>query len=139
MVRATTSALRAAMAVGIAASIHGAVAAAEDTPVQTQTVSGKAYDGDLLSGSSWPAALYSIKLVTEKGPGLDRLSSVSIDPHGRSFFSQTVDFDGDSPKAYTFSNAALGQAGKPLGRGPERASPHRWMGMSFKKSHPSRF
>jgi hypothetical protein len=100
------------MAVGAAAWLCVAIALADDLSVRTQTRSGKAYEGEHLSGSNWPAPLYFVSLVTEKGPGVDRLRTSSTDPRGRSFFSQTVDFDGDSPKAYAFSNSVVGQEGK---------------------------
>jgi hypothetical protein len=85
---------------------------AEGSRVETQTRSGKVYDGEYLSGSSFPEALYSISLVTETGNGVDRLRSFNTDRRGRQFFVQTVDFDGATPKAYTFSNVAAKQDGK---------------------------
>ena len=98
--------------VGAAAWLHVAAVAAEGTPVRTQTVSGKAYKGEHLSGSNWPEPIYSVSLVSEKGPGIDRLRITNTDPRGRLFFTHTVDFESDSPTAYTFSNTAAKQEGK---------------------------
>src|SRR5262249_16413258 len=85
---------------------------AEGAAVETQTRSGKAYEGEHLSGSGFPAPLYSISLVTERGAGIDRLRTINSDRQGRQFFTQTVDFDGEVPKAYTFSNTVAKQEGK---------------------------
>jgi hypothetical protein len=49
--------------------------------------------GELLSGFDFPEPLYDVKLVTEKGPGIDRLRVTNTDRSGREFFTQTVDFD----------------------------------------------
>jgi hypothetical protein len=109
----TNSAMRlTGLALGTACWLYVAPAAGEDSAVRTQTMSGKAYEGEHLSGARWPEPIYSVSLVTEKGPGLDRLRVVDTDPSGRQFSTQTVDFDGDSPKAYVFSNVASNQAGR---------------------------
>jgi hypothetical protein len=100
-----------ATAVGWALVFLGAsVTAAAD--LQVETFTGSAYDGDLLAASSWPAPLYAVRMVREKGTGVDRLRTVYTDRGGRDFYTQTVDLEGDVPKAYVFSNDASRQAGK---------------------------
>ena len=63
-------------------------------------------------GTSWPEPLYSVSLTSEKGAGIDRLRFISTDRRGQAFFTQTVEFEGDTPKAYSFSNTAAKQEGK---------------------------
>jgi len=97
---------------GAAAWLNAAVAMAESSTVEARTISGKAYDGEHLSSTSWPEPLYSVSLTSEKGAGIDRLRFISTDRRGQAFFTQTVEFEGDTPKAYSFSNTAARQEGK---------------------------
>jgi hypothetical protein len=85
---------------------------ADGSSIETRTRSGKAYEGEHLSGSAFPEPLYSISLVTERGAGVDRLRLVNTDRRGRPFFTQTVELEGESPKAYVFANSAAQQTGK---------------------------
>jgi hypothetical protein len=100
------------IAAGVATSLPVGAPLAEEAAVQTQTVSGKAYEGEHLSGSGWPEPLYSVSLTSEKGSGIDRVQIVNMDHRGRPFFTHTIDFDGECPKAYSFSNTASKQEGK---------------------------
>jgi hypothetical protein len=86
-------------------------ASAQDPPT-LRTVSGKAYEGEHLALVDSSPPLYTLSLTTEKSPGVDRMRVVDFDSKGRSFCTQTVDFDGGSPKAYTFSNPIANQTGK---------------------------
>jgi hypothetical protein len=67
--------------------------ASEDLQIETSTCS--AYEGDLLAASSWPAPLYAVRMLRERGKGVDRLRTVYTDRGGRAFFTQTVDFEGN--------------------------------------------
>src|SRR5262245_26378829 len=102
-------ALRAAAVLSVMAI--GSAAPAEDA-MTTQTRTGTAYEGEHLALADHPAPLYSVAFTTEKGAGVDRVRTVNTDRSGHPFFTQTVDFDGDSPEAYTFSNLAAKQEGK---------------------------
>jgi hypothetical protein len=81
-------------------------------PPTVRTVAGKAYEGEHLALVDSSTPLYTLSLTTEKSPGVDRMKVVDVDRSGRTFCTQTVDFDGASPKDYTFSYPSANQAGK---------------------------
>src|SRR5262249_36217253 len=89
-----------------------AIMVTQGAAMQTGQMTANVYDGEPFSGSNWPEPLYSITVTTEKGPSTDRLRFVSVDRHGRQFLTQTIDFDGESPRAYVFANSVMRQEGK---------------------------
>jgi hypothetical protein len=95
-----------------AIALVGVVMSTDSSALETHTVSGKAYEGEHPTNLERLTPLYSVSLVTEKGPGIDRLRVTNTDERGRQFFIQTIDFDGDSPRTYSFSNSAAQQSGK---------------------------
>jgi hypothetical protein len=76
-----------------------------------RTVSGRAYEGQHLAPVDSATPLYTLSVTTQKGAGVDRIQIIDFD-HGRTFFTQTIDFDGTSPKSYAFSNSVAKQTGK---------------------------
>jgi hypothetical protein len=99
-----------AVVTGVAFSASD-VAHALDPPT-TRTISGKVYEGEHLALADSSPLLYTLAVTFEKGPLVDRMQVVDIDRSGKTFLTQTVDFDGPSPKAYAFSNPVAKQAGK---------------------------
>jgi hypothetical protein len=99
-----------AVVAGVALCVADGTRAQE--PPTVRTVSGKAYEGEHLALVDSSTPLYTLSVTTEKSPGVDRMQVVDFDRNGRSFFTQTVNFDGASPKAYTFSNSVANQTGK---------------------------
>ena len=100
------------MAVVAAVALCAPDGARAQDPPTVRTVSGKAYEGEHLGPVDSSAPLYTLSVTTERGPGVDRVQVVDFDRSGRSFFAQSIDFDGASPKAYAFSNSVAQQAGK---------------------------
>src|SRR5262245_30664390 len=94
-----------------ALALVGGFLSTEVSAMEAHTVSGKAYEGEHLTDYDSLVPLFSVSRVTEKGPGIDRMRVTNTDGRGRQFFIQTIDFDGDSPRAYSFSNSASQQTG----------------------------
>jgi hypothetical protein len=84
----------------------------ETSALESHTVSGQAYEGEHLTDHDRSPPLYSVSLVAEQGPGVDRLRIINTDAHGRQFILQMIDFDGESPRAYAFTNSAARQKGQ---------------------------
>jgi hypothetical protein len=98
----------------LAASGWVRAAASEGTgegKVTRQTFLGKVYEGERLSDNTLPEPIYSVLFTAEKGPGLDQIRVTDYDRQNNAFHDQTVDFDGDNPKAFSFYNNALDQKG----------------------------
>jgi hypothetical protein len=98
--------------VGMAVALCTAVGARADEAPSETNVSGKVYEGEHLALVDSSPPLYDLTLTTKKGSGVDHEQIVDVDPKGNRFCTQTLDFDGDVPKAYTLSNTVTGQAGK---------------------------
>jgi hypothetical protein len=99
-------------AVVAAVSLCASEGAHAQDPPTVRTVSGTAYEGEHLALVDSTTPLYTLSVTIERGPVVDRMAVVDFDRSGRTFFTQTVDFDGASPKAYTFSNSVANQSGK---------------------------
>jgi hypothetical protein len=99
-----------AVVAGFALCASGGAHAEDSSPVRT--VSGVAYEGQHLALVDASTPLYSLSVTTERSPGVDRMQVVDVDRGGRTFFTQTIEFDGPSPKGYSFSNSITNQAGK---------------------------
>jgi hypothetical protein len=98
------------MMAGFAICTPGGANAESASPLST--VSGRAYEGQHLAPVDSSTPLYTLSVTTQKGAGVDRIQIIDVDRNGRSFFTQTIDFDGASPKSYAFSNSVARQAGK---------------------------
>jgi hypothetical protein len=103
--------------IGVMALVAGAALCAPDgaraqDPPTVRTVSGKAYEGEHLALVDSSTPLYTLSVTIEKSPGVDRMQVVDFDRSGANFFTQTIDFDGASPKGYAFSNSVANQTGK---------------------------
>ena len=95
---------------GIALSAMGDAHA--QTPPTVQKVNGKGYDGTHLALVDSSAPLFTLAVTTEKGPGVDRMQIVDVDRSGKTFLTQSIEFEGANPKTYVFSNSAAKQSGK---------------------------
>jgi hypothetical protein len=102
---------------GVMAVVTGIALCASDgaraqDPPTVRTVQGTAYEGEHLALVDSSTPLYTLSVTTEQGLGVDRIQVIDFDRSGQSFVTQTIDFDGAAPKAYTFSNPVASQAGK---------------------------
>ncbi len=86
---------------------------------QTTVTTGRAYAGDWRPNLRQTTPLYEIKLVAERGPGLDRLRATNTDEQGRVFYEQLVVYENDVPKSYTLTDRASNLSGTLAATGAE--------------------
>lgn len=80
--------------------------------LQTLVLSGLACQGEHFSDFDSTKPLYSLRIVTEKGKKVDRLSLTDTDNDGKPFSVQTVDFENEVPKTFVSTNRLLKEENK---------------------------